>query len=343
MRKLKIYKDIIYKLSILLNSNIRLNDSLKILAEKEQNKKIKPELMLIIENLEMGKKFSYCLENLSYLNIPKIYISFIKVGEESGNLSVIIDKLYEYINFKYNLLKKLKSLLIYPIILIILIIFLIIFLSEIILPMYITFYKEYNHEVPKSIIIFIHIYKFLKRNIWVIFLLGLFFKKIINKKYNVKLEYKLLKLKYNIPIFGNIYLLNIQLNFFFLLKILLESNISLLKSLKILFDSINNIMIKNDLKEIIIYIEDGNNFEKSIDKLEFINNFNKDLLRVSYITGDLVSVLETIINNIRSELSYKIKVSTELIEPLMIFLVGMIITFLVVNIIIPMFEITSMI
>lgn len=296
------------------NSGMNLNQTLKFL-EKDYCFVTKT----IVEEIGSGGTLSTAFSNT--LSLTKSEINLIKVGEETGNINEIVERLLTFKTKTNRLKKKIISSLIYPIIMLIVIICYFLFLLLFVIPMMSSLIKELN--VKESSLFFLDSFSVLiKNNITLsltCILLILFISIIIGVKLDL-IRKMLLGKKYKI-----------YTEIFFVIEmyIQLESGINILEAL----DYIGT----TESKEISKDLQEGKNLGESIKK----NKFSMNL--VSYISlneesGSLSNAfkqfLESEIIGINDTIERRIK----FIEPIMLLISGVSVAITVISTMSPLIE-----
>lgn len=327
------------ELNVMLKSGITFSKSLEILASQENNKNFKKVLFKIQRNISQGKGIFESFrkfENIFSLN----FLQFLKIGEITGTLSERFENIIENLEFETNNRKKIWSILMYPIIVIALTLCIVTFLLLFILPNFISIFKENDLELPKitKILLFISenfLFILLMVSIFFVFIFFLF--KYINK--NKIMRTKKDKLFLFIPFLGEIIKLDIGINLYYLLSILLSSGISLIDSIDIMYRNNNNYYVKENLLKVKKSINLGNNISSSLKNLDiFIDRFYM-LIISGEESGYLSENLFQISKILKQDFDYKVKKYLSFLEPLVMLILGLIIAFIVVAIYLPIFSV----
>lgn len=328
--------------SLLLKAGIPIIDSLILLEEQTENKFVKNMISGVRVQIINGKSLTKACE--SYMgDFPKFFHQMLYIGESTGKLDIILAKLGDYFDGVEERKEKIKSSLIYPFILIIVTILALYFISVNILPMFINIFEQANIILPITtrIIIFIcvNIQKLL-----ILFFLSLII--VVVTIFNIirteKGEYLFCKLKITIPIIGNLNKKIICSNFLNYLCILQSSGISLLNALNICKKILDNKIYVKEIEKMIEGIKRGKSLSDLMSKKLFSNTII-NMINIGEETGNLEHMLNQSSIYYEKETNITLERLLTLIEPLVILLMAIIIGFITISIIIPMFEIYNLV
>lgn len=325
----------------LLNSGIIFSDALKILYSSEKNLKFKNSLKTIYKSIMQGNSiFKSFLPFKDIFGINFIYM--LKVGELSGELTVCLEKIYK--NMEYNLdnQKKVKSLLVYPIIVLVLSFFSVAFLLIFVLPNFILIFEENKIELPFATKILLFISKNFHFIIIFITLVFLMYFPFIRYIDNDKVK-KLKKDKFllNFIISGNLLKIKKAENLYYSLYTFLSSGITILDALEILIENEENLFIQDKIKKVHNAILNGNKIAVSLKQLNLFTERFYTLIVAGEESGFLIENFLQISKILNKEYDYKLKKVIAFIEPLSILILGLIILFVVLAIYLPILSISN--
>jgi type II secretory pathway component PulF len=150
------------------------------------------------------------------------------------------------------------------------------------------------------------------------------------------------RLKLHFPVLGNV-ILKVELSRFSrTLELLLKSGITILKAIDIAVPVIDNEIIKQQLKVSYKELEQGGSFGRSLKNSKLFPLFMTNLIIVGEESGRLNEALSEVADTYERDADEAIKIMTNLLEPLMILVMGLIVGFIVVAMLLPVFEINIM-
>ncbi|GIW65821.1 MAG: type IV pilin assembly protein PilC [Candidatus Parcubacteria bacterium] len=332
-------KILLYRnLALILKSGASLIQGLKILTHSIKYSSLKEFLMFLIYYIEKGGHIYEAFEYYKNSFNP-IEIEIIKIGEISGNLVNSFEKLSEDLTKEKQIKSEIISMLIYPMIILIITFLVIIIITTFVIPRLANLVNQMETELPFYSKIILDAGIFIGNNIKLILLILLlsiiFLFFLITSKLGRQF---ILKISFKIPIIKNILLtLNLR-TLCFILESLLKSGISLSKAIGLTTYVINHPEIKEALIRVNKRIEQGYNFNESINQEIVFPKFFVGILGIASETGKIIEVLEILQNYYEEEFKFSVKNLTTLIEPALIIFVGLVVGLLAVSIVIPIYQ-----
>ncbi len=335
------HKDIIIfttQLYTLIKSKVDLLRSLEILKQSATNLHLKEILEQVIKEVKEGSTLSEALAKY-----PKyfsgLYINIIKTGEVSGRLEESLKENLIYLNRVSDLRAKIYQALAYPSLMVGVGIITIFLLIGFIIPRLESMFEEFQQNLPFFTIFLLDLGKFLKSHFlgFLIFLMILFsFGGVLKRKF-------FLQLRYYLPIFKSLAYRQEIVNFFEGLSLLLRSGTPLLESLNIAIPILQERKLHYKLSKVQEEIKAGNSFSTSLSKTEIFPSILIQMIKVGEEGGRLADVFKEIAENYTREIENKIKIITALLEPVIILVLGLIIGGIVMAILLPIFNMSTLI
>ncbi|WP_164508970.1 type II secretion system F family protein [Clostridium rectalis] len=344
--KIKIYKPSnksIYifckQLTILLSSGVTITQSINILSENNSNKIFKSSLLDINKNLLEGKSLSSSMKKYKLI-YPSLLIEMIWIGEKSGTLSTVLEKLTIFYEQQYKMDNKLRKALVYPIVLCLVSFISILFLINNILPQFIDILKNTSVSIPKQTSFIIYTFKFFHRYKFIILIVFIFLIMFLHKYFKSERgDYNLSKVKLKFPILKNIYSNLYIYKICTTLGIIIKSGMNINQSFEILSSVVKNKIIERKIIDVKECIQQGETLTNS-----FKNNylFNSNFLSMIYVgeeSGNLDNVFITLGKLSEEQVYITLDSMIKLIEPIIILVVSIIILIIILSIAVPMLDI----
>lgn len=328
------------ELSLLLKSNLTVSESIKILSTTAPSVKLQKIFNGIYLNLLNGDELHIAFSKTK--KFDEFFITLVKAGENSEKLYDVFSYLSEYYEKKYKLKNKIISILTYPIILIFVTISVIVFLIFNVIPMFITIFEESEVELPTVTKILIGIISFLENyylHILLFLLILIFvFKNLIKIE---KIKVFLGRLIFQIPYFKNHYKNYVTSIIARNLTILLQGNINIIDSLKIIRNSSGNLFLKKHIDNSIEKIRNGNSVSNSLKNKIIFSDAFVNMLKVGEDSEKLVDILNGATEYYDQKINYSVDKLLQLLQPSIIILLAIIVSFIVFSIAIPIFDLTN--
>ena len=336
----KIY--LLKNLSLMIKAGLPLTEIFDTLIDQAKSKKLKSALEEIKKKVSDG--FSLYNAFSLYPEIfPPIFLGLIKLGEESGQLANITEHLHFLFLSQYEFKKKINSALIYPSMIIItaLLVFLSFFVF--LLPRLTELFTRLEIKLPLITRILIGIIGFFQKNLPFIFIaivIIVILYLLLSK--NKKIRKIFQQLDFSLPIIGKI-LREINLSHFSKnLGLLLKSGMPIEKAFLLNLEITQNEVYKEKIEKILDLIRKGERLSTSLEKFpkDFPKNFSK-IVSSGEKSGNLIESLEYLSSFYETELERDTKDLTIAFEPLLLIIVGLIIAFIALAIISPIYQYIS--
>lgn len=326
------------QLSDLLESGLPLNKALTVLHQHTKHKGFQMLTLKINRDIQQGVRFSEALNKYPKI-FPRTLVWMIKVGEASGMLDQMLDKAADYLEKIDDLRTKMKSALTYPCFLIAVGMISISFLMIFIMPKLVIMFEDLGQNLPLPTLILIWSSNFISQYWWlilaslIVIIFGL--KRTLTTPRGSWLIHKfLLSLPYLGKMIKEVELLKFALN----LATLLINGVPLLESLKIVSNSSENLVIKKEIDRLYKEVDEGKRLANSLSNKENFSDLMTNILAVAEEGGFLEKALLKVATNYEREIDRKVKVMTSLVEPMVILSMGVIVGFIVIAMLLPIFR-----
>ncbi|VAW54892.1 Type II secretory pathway, component PulF [hydrothermal vent metagenome] len=296
----------------LIKSGVPLIDSLKDIRDSIDYSHFTDVLQTVIDDIEGGKTLSLALAQHPAM-FDKVYVTLVRVGEETGQLAEVLKDLADTIRWQDELISQTKKIMIYPAIVSVIVLLVVSFLMMYLMPQLLPFIRNLGTEIPLHTEILIKIsdvfvnYWYLIFSFPVVFVLGL--KYVARNNYKVK--YYLDDLKMKIWIFGPM-MTKIKLarfaNYF---AMMYSAGITVLDALKISEDMVDNLVLEESIKEARSSISEGVIISKSFEAVGVFPSMIVRMLKVGEDTG----AMDDALLNVSYFYNREVKESIEKIEP----------------------------
>jgi type II secretory pathway component PulF len=328
-------------LSIMLKSGLTLNESLNIIEDGAQGK-FKKVLKKIGESINSGRSLSDSMKVFPKV-FSSLFVSATYAGESSGTLTGNLEEVAKQLEKERELYSKIKGAMVYPIVVLVAAFILGLFLSFVILPKIVPLFEGLRVELPfstRALIWFAH----LLENYGAIILISIisfiiFIFWIVKRKFIKPLTHKLIL---GIPIIKNI-AVNINLaRFCRTLGTLLKSGLTINESIDVVKNSLNNYYYKKALAEVGKNIQKGNTLSSELKHNgELFPLVVSRMIQVGEESGNLSETLVYLADFYEIEVDSASKKLQTSIEPVLLIFIGLVVGFMAISIITPIYDITG--
>ncbi len=331
------------ELSILLMAGVSLAESLKIQYDQEENPYFKEQIFKISNMVEDGVPFSTALSKFPNI-FSDFFVNIVKSGEASGKMQESLLHLSDYIEKQYLLTSKVKSALMYPAIILGGFALVGIGMMAFVVPQLIGIFEGSDQELPLPTKILIFVSDFMQHNIILIAIglcvLGYIIKKYVQtSKGRSRIDVLVLKIPQFSPIFKKFYVARFAEN----LSMLISSGIPIINALQISGDVVGNSVYRKIIYNSVDEVKIGGSIAYSFERSDQLPVLVPKMIRVGEKTGKLDLVLNDIAKFYTKEVDIAIDRLTAIIEPIMIFVLGGAVAILVASILMPIYQMTTMI
>ncbi len=331
------------KLSFLIQSDIAIVESINLIKNQTKSKSQVNIYNKIIADIKNGKSLSTSLERCPGV-FSNFTINIIRAGESSGTLNENLNYLAHELRKKEILRKKIIGTFLYPIIITVSILGITGFLIGYIFPKIIPIFSSLKIELPLSTRIIIGFTNIIKNEglyilFGIIFLLTFF---IIIIKRSEKLTFIFDGLILNIPLIGSIAKNYNLTNTCRTLGLLLKSNISVTEALIITSNTIDNLQFKKSFYRISREVKKGKTISELISLYPNIfPEMLKNMVSIGEKSGNLSNTLIYLSEFYENEFDDFTKNLSNSIEPFLMIIMGLIVGFIAISVITPIYEITA--
>ena len=326
------------QLSSMLLSGVTLIKALNILYMQVEKKNIKKSIKLLYESVQKGDQFSEGLRKQKDV-FPEMMVSMIEAGEASGKLDHVMLKLAEQFEKDVKLKAKIKSAMTYPIILILISIGVVLVLVIKVLPIFMTLLEESGSELPLPTQILVG-FSGILTNYWYIILLAMgafaiFIKGYISSEAGMKQWHGLIL---RLPIIGKLNEKIVAVRFTRTLSTLLSSGMSMMQALEIVTKVVNNRVVMEELYVTKVDIRSGLSLSESLKKVSAMPPMVYSMVGIGEEAGTIEEMMEKAAEYYDDEVEHTIQKLVSLMEPMLIVFMGAVVGFIVVSMMLPLFD-----
>ncbi|MBP9669988.1 type II secretion system F family protein [Candidatus Woesebacteria bacterium] len=328
------------QLSTMIGAGLPLTDALSIL-QLQVPPILQTKVADILRSIEGGSTFAQALSHHSD-TFSRVYIALVKAGESAGVLDTILIRLADTLEKQREFREKTKGAMIYPVIVVIGMLLVSVVMMIFVLPKLTVMYKDFNVELPFVTKILMSTSSFMA-TYWYIMGLGIagivyLFKKWKQTKTGAY-QYDELVLK--LPIFGKIKSMVLMAEFSRTLALLASAGVSLVESLSIVNEVADSEVMRRALTQVGKDVEKGNTLAISLAKHTVFPMIVSQMTSVGEQTGKLDEILNRVAGYFENESEHAIKNLSTAMEPIIMVVLGVGVGFLIVAIIVPIYNLTS--
>lgn len=324
-------------ISELVGSGISLVKSLRIISEDESTKPaIRAIYSDVLKLLKTGMSLSDALTEQGDA-FPPLFINMMKSAETSGNLDKIAMRMSQHYDKEYRLNQKVKSSMTYPKILSVLIIGAVAVIMGFVIPQFKDLFAQME-TLPISTTILLGISNFIKDKWYVLIIAAIVFFILFKIVFSIAVvQYFVDKIKIKLPVIGKLMRVIYTARFARTLASLYSAGISIVNCLTISKSTIGNAYIESQFDKMIAEVKAGANLSDAIND---VDGFTKKLSS-SIMVGEETGALDTMLNSVANQMEYDSEMALDkmvaLIEPVMVVVMAVVIGFIIISIIQPIY------
>jgi type IV pilus assembly protein PilC len=328
------------QLATMINAGLPITEALSILR-LQAKPSLRPVVSQILADVEGGKSLSGSMK--PHKVFSPTYIALIKAGETGGVLDKVLVRLADNLEKEQEFRSKVKGALIYPAIIVVGMIIVTTLMMIFVIPRLTALYEEFEAELPLATQILIGMSTFMVRFWWLLALIiGLAVWALVQYRKTNQGRIKTDELILKIPIFGELQRQIILTELTRTLALMVGSGVSILEGLSITAEVTSNVLISDALRNAAEQVEKGFpvafSFARHPEAFPYILS---QMIAVGEETGKMDEVLAKVSRVFEVESAQKVKTLTSTIEPVVMIFLGLGVGFLVISIILPIYNLTS--
>jgi len=324
--------------SAMINSGISIIDALDILRDQIDHPKLNQVVIAVTEDIETGSDLSESLSNHPDV-FPELFVQMVRAGETGGIIGDVLDRIANHYEKQDELQGKIKSALYYPITIMVIALLVVIFLLTNVVPTFVNMFANLGAQLPLPTRILIGTSSFMESYWWLVGLIIIaliFLFRNYRKSPSGRLRTDAFILK--IPQVGTMMQKIYLSRFSSTLSVLLSSGVDLLASLSIVEGVIGNKLYAQALTEARIKVREGSTLSEPLEKREEFPKLLVHMIKVGEESGAMSRMLDKVSMFYDREVDRSVEGVVSIIEPVIIVFLAIVVGFVVISIVMPMFD-----
>jgi general secretion pathway protein F len=326
------------EMAALLGASIPIPQALEGLGEQEENLALREIILQMSESVRKGASLSGAMEEHPRV-FNKLYTSMIRVGEEAGALQKVMNDLAALLEHEDEIRSEVVTAVAYPLFVLGFGVFTVIILLTVVLPRLFSMLEEMLQVLPLPTLILLRASGFLQR-FWPLVLVAAGAVFAAARWYSRTPDGAVMidKLKLRIPVVGSVFLASALSRFARTLGTLVKSGVSLLPALKIVENTIGNLVLASQIARVSEETRGGDSLAGPLRKLGVFPRTVIQMISVGEESGKLDEMLLKVAEIEEREMRAKTKNLISLLAPALILLVGTLVGFMVIALLLPIFK-----
>lgn len=336
--KPKALKLLCSQLAIELKAGLPLVSSLRLMAENEQDKKLKRILSEVADDVHAGNPLADSFAERGP-GLPRTFIETVRAGEESGKLDETFERLHKYYENSDAVSTKVASALSYPIMLISVAVVVISIIMIFAVPVFEKSFASSGNELPLPTKILIAMSNFMVDNI--ILLIALVAALILILFFYGKSDqgrHAYARLALTFPGISIVNKMNGASQFSATLSTMLASGLPLVSAARITANTSDNLLICEDIEKAVTGVIEGNRLSDGISQSRWFPDLLKEMVTVGEETGRLEDTLNVISDYYVKEVDTAVKKALDILNPIITITLAMMVVFILLSVYLPIFS-----
>ena len=328
--------DFCYKISTMLQSGVSLSRALMIIYDSSQNKHLKKSVLELYEGVQKGQSLSDTMKGMNN-QFPSLLIYMIEIGETSGTLDSIMSTMSKYYDGEQKVNNKIRTAMIYPAIISIVSVISVTFMIAFVLPQFISMFQ--GNELPLPTKILLGLSEIITTKWWLLLLL-IFIAALCWTYFMTIPSFKLSihETKLNIPVLGKLIRTVYTYRFASSFSILFKSGVPVITCLEITSKVIGNVFIQKKLIIVMDKLRQGDMLSEGLTEINVFDKMLSSMVLIGEEAGTLDDTLLKAGQFFQKEADAAIMKMLAFIEPIMIIILALVIGFIVIAIILPIYS-----
>ena len=331
------------QLATLIDAGLPLLRSLSILYDQEKTGKLKGIFDELVNDVQSGTTFSEALAKHPKA-FDKLYVNMVRAGEVGGMLEVVLNRLAEFAERREALARKVKSAMVYPIMVILVAGGIVTFLLVRVVPTFAEIFSDLGGALPGPTQLLVNMSDYLKESY--LKLIGYIVGTVVAIKLIFKVEIVRAirdRVVLKLPLFGSLVRKIGVARFARTLGTLITSGVPILQSLTIVRETITNRVIANAVGEVHDSIREGETIAGPLEESGAFPPMSVNMIDVGEETGNLDSMLLKVADIYDAEVEAAIDGLLQMLEPALMVGLGGIVGFIVIAMYLPIFSVGDLV
>ncbi len=327
----------------MIDAGLPLIKGIEIIANSSENPAFKKSLMDVKNNVETGMTLADAMAKQPK-TFDELYSNMVRAGENGGILDIIMERLSIQMEKSMKLKREVKTAMIYPSVVVSAACIVTSVLLIFVIPTFAEMFSGFGSELPMPTQIVINLSNFFVANWYLIFggvglLMYSFFKSLATPRGQEVLHPIFLKL----PVFGDIIRKVAVARFTRTLATMLASGVPILDALAICAKTSGNKVVENEIYQTRLSISEGKSMIEPLQDSSIFPPMVVSMIEVGETSGSLDAMLIKIADFYEEEVDNAVGAMKQLIEPIMILVLGTVIGGLVIAMYLPIFKMGSIV
>ncbi len=329
--------------STMINSGLPILQGLTIVAEQAENKDFRGLMGKVRDDISNGVPLSEALSRHPKV-FSTLYVNMVKAGEQGGILDIIFERLSEYMEKAEGVTRKVKSAMMYPIVVMSVAVLVVIFLMIKVVPTFADVFRSFGAELPLPTRMVLGLSNFLlsPKAGFLVFFGIVFYVALSLYKRTKQGAYNMDALLLKLPVFGVLVQKASVAKFARTFGTLIKSGVPIMDALETVAKTSGNLVVEKALIDARDSVRSGKTLTQPLKESKIFPPMVTQMINVGEETGALDAMLSKVADFYEEEVDTAVEGMTSIIEPILIVFLGVTLGFIVVAMFMPMFELGNL-
>ncbi|MGH1360040.1 MAG: type II secretion system inner membrane protein GspF [Burkholderiaceae bacterium] len=331
------------QLASLLAARLPIEQALATVAEQGERRVVRERFAAVRSDVVGGQTFAESLAKYPK-DFPDVYRALVSAGEQSGDLGMVMNRLADYVEARSTLTQKIVLAFTYPAIVSAVAFMVIIALLTYVVPQVVTVFDQTDQALPGLTVALIKLSDFIRNWGWlvaIVLVLGFIFFRLTLRSPTARLAWDTRML--GAPLIGRLLRGMNTSRFTSTLAILTGAGVPLIGALEAGANTLSNSALKNNVDDAISRVREGASLAKALGAGNQFPPMVVHMIASGEATGELSEMLERCAQTVSGETERRALGLTNLLEPLLILVMGGIVLLIVLAVMLPIIEINSLV
>jgi general secretion pathway protein F len=331
------------QIATLLNAGLPLDRCLSTILQQNRETALARVLTHVADRVKEGLSFAAALEEHPRV-FSTTFCTMVRAGETSGTLELVMDRLAEFAEQQVALQRKLQATLAYPVLMLVVGLGVVFFLMGYVVPQVAQIFINAHQVLPLPTRILLRASASIQ-SFWYVVPLGVLLCIAAMKRYNStpRGKEKLDKIKLKFPLVGSLLRQIAIARFCRTLGTLLQNGVNLMQALDIVRSVVPNSVFQKHIDDIGKDVSEGGDLATPMSSAGVFPPTVVQMVIAGEQSGELDEMLLRISDMSEAQIASRLAIITSLMEPVMILVLGSLVGFVVLAVLLPIFEMSSLV
>ena len=331
------------KMAIMMKAGVKLSMAMEVMIESEKNRRYQKIYRQVLTDLYAGMSLADSMRG--FVAFPEAVVNMVASGEKNGKLDWAFARICEMYEKELALSGKVSSAFTYPAFLVVLMIALFVVMTTVVLPKFSSMYDSFGGELPAMTKFLMNVSDFLIHYGWIVLLalIVIVAAVLLLYRYNRTFQDKVSGLAMKIPALGRLSMVSNTSAFARITTALLQSGVDVVESVRIGASVIKNKHMRHSLEKSLEQVALGASLHSAFQKLGIFESLFVSMVQIGEEASMLPDTFQKMADMYEAESNEASRKFTSVLEPILTMSIGLIIALMVVAIIMPMFNMYSVI